>query len=260
MSSNEEASHKLACFEVWGGNRQVARSVELPGLAAWVYSAPLHGATGGDVHFLSACDQGVLARVAIADVSGHGQVVSALAEKLRRLMQTHISTWDQSDFMRELNQAFQQGLTRVKFATVIVLGFYRPTGQLVLTNAGHLPPLWYHAHEKTWDLLEDMTPYAETAVTGLPLGLIPGTDYLQTAVRLAPGDFVVLYTDALSEAKNEAGEQLTPEGLLKLAHTLPTVDSPQAIGQALLSAVQQYGNGTATRDDETVVVLQRLAA
>jgi sigma-B regulation protein RsbU (phosphoserine phosphatase) len=247
-------------MEVWGGNRKVAHPVELPDLAGWVYSTPLEPATGGgDVHYLSVCDQDVLSRVALADVMGHGQAVSSVAEELRGLMHKHINTLDQSDFMREINQAFQKGLTDVKFATVVVLGYWRITGQLVFTNAGHVPPLWYHAAEKKWDLLEDNTSHAESQVTGLPLGLIPGTDYHQTAVPLAPDDFLVLYTDGFPEAENEAGQQLGQEGLLELARSLP-LDSPAATGQALLAAVQGFRKDAPARDDETLVVLKCLTA
>ena len=260
MSGDEQGVHKLACMEIWGGNRNVSRPVELPGLAGWVYSAPLRPATsGGDVHYLSVCDQDVLTRVAVADVSGHGQAVSSLAEKLRGLMHKHINTWDQVNFMRELNEAFRQGLPGVKFATVVVLGFYRLTGQLVFTNAGHLPPLWHHAAQRKWDLLKEDTPHAETDVAGLPLGLIPGTEYHQSAILFKPNDVLVIYTDALSEAMNEAGEELGHEGLLELANRLP-MDSPEAATKALLTAVRRFRNDAPTRDDETLLVLQRLAA
>ena len=98
--------YKLACMEVWGGNCKVARPVELPGLAGWVYSKPLEPATaGGDVHYLSVCNQGTLSRIGLADVMGHGEAVSSLAKKLHELMHKHIDTWDQSGFMRELNLA-----------------------------------------------------------------------------------------------------------------------------------------------------------
>jgi len=234
----------------------VSDAVELPGLAGWVYSAPLGPASGGgDLLYLSVCDRDTLSRIAIADVSGHGQVVSALAEKLRTLMHKHISTWDQSELMRDLNRAFQQGLTDVKYATLLVLGFYRETGQVVFTNAGHLPPLWYRPAQDQWHWLEDRMAETETEVTGLPLGLIAGTNYYQAAVRLAPNDLLVVYTDALSEASNPAGRPLEEEGLLELARALPT-HSPQAFGQGLLAAVQDYRNGSPTDDDETLLVLQ----
>ena len=267
MSDNQQDTHKLVCLEVWGGNQRVSHSVELPGLASWVYSAPLQPASpadggasgGGDVLYLSVCDRDMLSRVAVADVSGHGQAVSTLAEKLRSLMEKYINIWDQSDLMRELNQAFQRGLTDVKYATLLVLGFYRQTGQVVFTNAGHLPPLWYHTAEKQWGWLEDRMAETKAEVPGLPLGLIGGTNYYQAAVKLAVGDLLVLYTDAVPEAKDPAGSQLGEQGLLKLASSLP-VDSPEAFGEGLLAAVRAYRNGAPASDDETLLVLQRIVA
>ena len=226
MRTAETKPYPLACMEVWGGNREVAVPVELPGLAAWVYSKPLEaGSGGGDVHYLSVCNAGILSRVALADVSGHGQAVNSLAEKLRALMHKHINIWDQSAFMRELDQAFPQVTKLGDYATAVVFGFHRQSGQLVFTNAGHLPPLWYHAADKKWDLLEENMPEAQTEVAGLPLGLIPGTNYEQTVVELAPGDVLLLYTDGLTETENQAGEELGREGLLELARSLP-LDSP----------------------------------
>lgn len=258
MNNDAQSTQRLACMEIWGGNRKVAQTVELPNLAGWVYSTPLEPAMGGgDVHYFSVCDQDVLSRVVLADVAGHGQAVSSVAEKLRGLMRKHISTWDQSDFMSELNQAFQQGFTDMKLATVVAVGYYRTLGQLVLTNAGHMPPLWYQAAQDKWDLLEDSTTNAESEVSGLPLGVIYDTDYPQTVIPIAPNDFLVLYTDGLPESLNDGGQELGREGLLELTRSLP-LDSPAAAGQALLTAVQRFRNETAARDDETLVVLQCL--
>ena len=230
--------------------------MKLPGLMGWVYSRPLEPATaGGDLHFLSVCNQGALSRVAVGDVMGHGEAVSSVANDLRELMHKHINTWDQSNFMRELNNTFHK--RRKEYATVALLGFYRQTSQVVYTNAGHPHPLWYRAAAKKWDLLEENTPYADAKAADLPLGLIPGTDYYQTAVQLTPGDLLVFYTDGLTEAGDESGEELGSERLLKLARTLP-VESPVAAGQALVAGVRSFSNGTPSRDDETLLVLQRM--
>ena len=106
----------------------------MPGLMGWVYSRPLEPATaGGDLHFLSVCNQGALSRVAVGDVMGHGQAVSSVADDLRELMHKHINTWDQSNFMRELNNAFHK--RGEEYATVGVLGFNRQDSQVVFTNA-----------------------------------------------------------------------------------------------------------------------------
>jgi serine phosphatase RsbU (regulator of sigma subunit) len=65
-------------------------------------------------------------------------------------------------------------------------------------------------------------------VEGIPLGPIPGTQYLPNAVPLRHGDLLILHTDGISESTNEAGEELGYEGLMLLARNLPvqTVNSP----------------------------------
>ncbi|HXE75029.1 MAG TPA: PP2C family protein-serine/threonine phosphatase [Candidatus Xenobia bacterium] len=247
----------LACMEVWGGCGRVCQTLELPGLLAWIYSEPYAGSeTGGDVYYLSACSKGQVARICIADIAGHGASASRLAEALRELMRKHVNAWDQSEFARELNRSFQAVASPGKFATAALYGFYSVSGELVSTNGGHLPPLWYRRTFKRWELLGDAVA-PDSADIGLPLGLIDGTHYVQTAVRLLPGDLLILYTDAFSEARNPKGEMLGVNGLLELAKSLP-VDSPAETGRALLDAVARYRGGAPAPDDQTLLVLQRI--
>lgn len=251
MNNNQ----RLACFELWGGNSGANHAVELPGLEGWVYSSPLEAKqAGGDVHYLSVCSQGRLSRIAVADVAGHGSHASAVAENLRKVLQHHTNNWDQSTLMRELNEAFARESRQNRFATAAVLGFYIETGELLFSSAGHPPPFWYRAQEKSWEILQDNTPYA-VQIGGLPLGLIPGTAYSQTGVRLAKGDKVVLYTDGITEAKNPSETALGQEGLLEIVRAL-NPGSPADTCIDLLTAVQTFRGGEPRHDDETVLVLQ----
>jgi phosphoserine phosphatase RsbU/P len=243
------------CSEVWGGNRKSFRAVQLPGVTAWVASLPLNeGQGGGDLHYMSVCDHDLIARVALADVSGHGRVVSTMAETLQRLMRENINIWDQSDFMRGLNDTFVRS-GQNKYATAIILSIHRITGALAFSNAGHLPPLWYHARQETWGWLkEDDDPLPKRA-SGLPIGLIPGTDYRQTVVTLEPSDLLVLYTDGVTEAEDDAGESLDRKQLLRWAREA-AIDSPEALGRSLLQRLESF-QGRCRTDDETLIVLQR---
>jgi len=85
--------------------------------------------------------------------------------------------------------------------------------------------------------------------------LIPGTEYSQTVVTLKPSDILVLYTDGITEAGNETGQELGREQLLEWARRAP-VDSPRALGEDLLQRLELF-RGTIRNDDETLVVLQR---
>jgi len=162
--------------------------------------------------------------------------------------------------MRELNEAFKRDATGVQFATAVVLGFYVGTGELVFTNAGHLPLLWHHAETGDWDWLEERTTYARD-VAGLPLGLISGTTYAQVGIELRPGDTLMLYTDGITECRNEGGEELGHEGLLALVRglTIGPLGGPVAFGQALAGGLERFRGSALQRDDETIVLLQRHA-
>lgn len=255
---SEAEPHGLACLEVWGGNQLLSEEIHLPGLSGWLYSRPHAGsAAGGDVYYVSLCSRGELARVGVADVAGHGDDVSRLAARLRELMRKHVNAWDQSDFVRDLNESFRHEVTHGKFATAVLVGLHAPSGQLVLTNGGHPPPLWYHSQARQWELLNNTCATCTEPLLDLPLGIIPGTQYHQSLVQLEPGDLLILYSDGLPEAKDLSGRLLTEEGLLKLAGRLPT-DSPAAAGRGLVAAVEAYREGDAS-DDQTVVTLQRLA-
>ena len=177
-----------------------------------------------------------------------------MTQTLHRLMRENVNAWDQSDFMRGLNQAFRQSGDG-KYATAVVLSYHRVKGRLAFTNAGHLPPLWYHAAQRTWSWLEEATDLGPKRMSGLPVGLIPGTDYLQTVVALEPTDILVLYTDGITEAEDVDGKDLGRERFLEWARLAP-VDSPEAAGEGLLEQLEAF-QGSLHQDDETLLVLQR---
>jgi phosphoserine phosphatase RsbU/P len=258
MIEAAEKVHRLACLELRGGNHLAAYSAELPGLEGWVSCHPLRPSPrGGDLYYLSACSHGVIARVVLADVAGHGEGVSSAAVRLHDALRQHVDDWDQSSLIRQLNDSFLKDARKTQFATALLASFYSDSGELLFTNAGHVPPLWYRTATQEWSLLHDSTPLSKEIVD-LPLGLIAGTSYSQTAVQLEPGDLLVMYTDGVSESHDESGAQLGLERLLSIARSLPT-ESAVAAGKELLAAVARFRGTAPPEDDETVVALQRRA-
>ncbi len=76
------ATERLACLEIRGGNERASYSIDLPGMAAWVSCRPITPATrGGDLHYLSVYSQGFVSRITLADVAGHGELVSSVADR-----------------------------------------------------------------------------------------------------------------------------------------------------------------------------------
>jgi phosphoserine phosphatase RsbU/P len=247
--------HTMRCLEVWGGNQAVDNGVVMAGLDAWLYSRPYRGdAAGGDIHYVSSCAAGMVTRVLVADVSGHGETVAETAANLRELMRRYVNFIDQSRFVQELNAEFGALSQAGGFATAVVGTYLAPDEELQLCNAGHPRPLWYRAKTRMWQLMKQ----GESGSAGpanTPLGVVEGACYEPMRVRLATGDVVVLYTDSLIEARDASGRQLGEEGLLEVARGLDARD-PGELLHGLLNAVASRTGGMASEDDVTVLILR----
>lgn len=253
-------AHRLKCAETWGGNEKIARLVELPGLRAWIHSVPSGSSEAdGDVHHVSVCPSCIVSRVALADVSGHGHGAASVSATLRELMQHHLGALEQTELMRDLNHAVRQGIADTHHATMVAVGFHGRRGLLVVTNAGHPPPLWYRAKRDEWSWVEPPHRAQHPIAAGTPLGLLPDISYDRKIIKPLDGDLVVLYSDGMSEATNQDNEELGGDGLMALARRLGP-RSAQAFGTALADAVHEFRGGTEATDDQTVIVMERMSA
>ena len=250
--------HRLKCAETWAGNEGTSNGANLPGLDVWVHSTPFGSDdAGGDVHYVSVCPSCIVSRIALADVSGHGSAVVSLGNKLRELMQMYLTHLEQTNLMRDLNQAVISELDGVHYATMVAVGFHARRGLMVMTNAGHPPALRYGAHRNEWAWFEPHDGEDRAGVRGTPLGLLPNAAYDRMILRPEPGDLIVLYSDGVSEATSPAGIELGREDLMTLAGTCDTT-SAETFGLQLVEGVRKFRGGSAPADDETVIVLQRL--
>ena len=250
----------LQCMEIWGGNSAVESGISIPGVDAWVYSQPFHAQDfGGDVHYVSMCGMGRIGRFMLADVSGHGTGVSALAIELRKLMRKSINRPDQTRIAQGLNRAFGQMSSSSMFATAVIMTYFAPTDQLICCLAGHPRPLWYQSATRQWTLLGPSLADTQE-FQGLPLGIILPTEYRQFAVTLNRGDLIVAYTDSLTEAHASDRGPLGEDGLLSVAASIGAGE-PARFGHDLIAAVDRGSGGSATtRDDDlTLLVLHHNA-
>jgi serine phosphatase RsbU (regulator of sigma subunit) len=247
-------------MEIWGGIEPVEQTVATPGLDLWVFSQPYQGAEqGGDVHYVTLCGGGVITRIVVADVSGHGATVAQFSSSLRTLLRKNINQKSQKRLVGQLNRQFAELAGLRRFATAVVTTYLTSTDRISICNAGHPRPLYYRAADDRWLLISANVGGPEE-LTNLPLGLDDETSYPTIDLELGRGDLVVFYTDALIEAADPEGRLLGEAGLFAAAERLDLADtSPGTIGPALLHAVANHRHGEAAADDVTVVVVRHNA-
>jgi sigma-B regulation protein RsbU (phosphoserine phosphatase) len=256
FSQNPIAStpRKLTCGETWAKNTFAASLVELPGLTAWVHSVPFaSGLAGGDVHYVSVCPSCIITRIALADVSGHGQEVAVFGDELQKLMQQYLLTLEPVKLLPDLNQVVREKLADGHYATMVVAGWHGRRGLLVMANAGHPLPLWYRAARDEWSWLEPPLAGGREQPSNVPLGLLPEALYDRLVIKPESGDLIVLYSDGVSEANDPGGNELGQDGLMKMARALEP-SSADTFGTQLESALQSFRGAGELLDDETIIV------
>ncbi|MGQ0614775.1 MAG: SpoIIE family protein phosphatase [Planctomycetaceae bacterium] len=218
-----------------------------PGLDVWGRSDSCDE-TGGDYFDYFQLPNGRLG-VVIGDVTGHGigpaLLMATVRAALRALLESD-APLDQLLF--RLNNLIRGDIRDGRFVTLFFAAFDPIQGSMAHAGAGHTPPIWYRARDgKT----------VEVPSGGPPLGIIQGMRFPRgTDLPIGQGDVVLLTTDGIMEAANEAGEMF---GLNRL-RTLLTENAGRSaaeIGEAITSAVEAFLGKRPLHDDATLVVVKR---
>lgn len=110
------------------------------------------------------------------------------------------------------------------------------------SNAGQSPPIYWPQGGEPQFL----------RIPGLPLGALQTARYQQGVLRLQLGDTLILYSDGFIEARNEAGEPLGYDGLLRLVAAAKTRQAAGLLDYLFDAAIAHvFGD----RDDLTALVI-----
>lgn len=240
----------LACGEVTGGNAPVNQPVALPGPNGVLYSLPSHGERGGDVHYLSVCGAGLLARLCVADVRGHGDVVASVSAQMHAHLQRTVDVIDERRVFSEMDKRLQTIGVRA-MTTAALLTYYPPSRRLTVAYAGHPPGWLYASTERRWVRLEVERPPDAGVTWNLPVATgLPGA-YARSRRRMAEGDRVVLVTDGVLDADNPAGDAFGAAGVERVLRQT-AADDVESVVPALLEAMADHTHGAPATDDVTI--------
>jgi sigma-B regulation protein RsbU (phosphoserine phosphatase) len=251
-----EAPACLSCQHIWGGIKNQDIEVSAGRICASLYSISSHGGMGGDIYYLGACQDDSITRLAIADVTGHGEAVSNVSRHVYQALRSHICGTDSRMILGEVNQRIVgHGLDAM--TTAAIVAYHQQAGEARISYAGHPPALYRRADDALWSYARPEEPGlgGSGSPLNLPLAIDADTRYLEFSIPLEPGDQLFIYTDGIIEAPGPDGE---PFGLNRLKDVLDS-QAGGTIGQiklAVLEALKRYsGNGLA-HDDLTLIAME----
>ncbi len=180
----------------------------------------------------------------VADVSGKGVSSALLASFLQGVFLSASSTTDIPEVLVRINVFLSDRAEHGKYATM----FYSKldaAGRLTYSNAGHCPALLVR-HTGEIERLE---------ATSMPVGLVATTSFSIEHRRLDPGDRLVLYTDGVTEAQNEAGDFFGRKRLREAVKRAAGAGYKE-MHAGIQAAINDFTHGAEQADDLTLVVVE----
>jgi hypothetical protein len=196
-----------------------------PGFEVDTVYNPAYEVGGDFYHVQPTADGGLL--VVIGDVAGKGLKA---AMNVSMLMGALRSTPERSPakILASLNRV----LVGDDSFTTCQAAWFSANGELVLANAGHLPPY--------------LNSQEVALPGGLPLGVLPEVNYPEVRLYLHPGDRILLMSDGVVEARQPSGELFGFDRVHNLSNQSAFY---------IADAAKDFGQ----EDDITVLTVRRLA-
>lgn len=184
----------------------------------------------------------------LGDVSGKGVAASLLMSNLHATFRSLINVGlNVDDLLARANRLFCQSTMDAHYAT-LVCGRATASGEVSLANAGHWPIAVIRRGSPDF-----------VSSSGLALGMFCSSEYTRQRLPLEAGDFMVLYTDGLTEARNRADEEYGSERLAARLDDLARRPglTARAITAACVDDLRAFRGDAPKSDDLTIMVIRR---
>jgi sigma-B regulation protein RsbU (phosphoserine phosphatase) len=204
---------------------------------------------GGDLYDFIPIDDTKMA-FCLGDVSGKGLAASLLMANLQATLRNQAQfTASPAECVRRSSKFLFQNTSAEKFVTLFYAVIDTRTNSLNYCNAGHERPMLFSGTRMPGRL----------DAGGVVLGILEDFPFQEDTVQLKPGDVLVIFTDGISEAMNEAEEQFGEQRLEAAIRKYR--DRPAAeLKDQIIAAVRAHAGNVSQMDDITLMVIKRATA
>lgn len=235
---------------------QLAREIQttflpdkLPDLPGWDLGVRWQPArqVGGDFYDVLILDDDQIGFV-IADVADKGMPAALFMTLVRTLIRASAKEkTSPSAVLKQVNELMIPDSKHGMFVTVFYAVFSVNSGKLVYANAGHNPPLIKRVNEKGM---------IELTRTSMALGIFDKIEVDERELVLNPGDWMLLYTDGVTEAFSAKEEMYGKQRLFDLLEANRFISSDKLL-ERIVGSVNEFIQGVDLSDDVTLAAIYR---
>ncbi len=221
----------------------------LPHTAQYDFGSKIHfmREVGGDYYDIISLGNGRQG-ISIGDVSGKSVPAAILVAMAKYVLRASAVTEnDPARSLEAVNRNIINDLSPEMFISMFYGILNLADNKLVYANAGHEPPLLFRERSHSCRFLQ---------ATGVVLGVMSNSSYQHATVKLEQGDWLVLYTDGVTEARKSDGELFGSRRVceaLERNHHMPA----QIMAEYLFKEVYDYSTGKIS-DDVAILAINRI--
>ena len=211
----------------------------------WADSIPA-AEVGGDFYDFFWLDDTKVG-IVMADVSGKNVTAAMFSIIAKTLIKSFSKIYKSpAECFKEVNKTLCEENVTTMFVTAMYGIFDTETHELTYTNAGHLPIAVVHPSKEPSFLECD---------SGIALGIMEDVTFQDNKYVLSPGEIIMMYTDGVTEAANNSGEEFDFSRLIDVLkqHSITT---PKLLVNDLIVAVKSFVSGAPQSDDITTLCLK----
>ena len=181
---------------------------------------------------------------ALGDVAGKGPPAALLSALVQGIFAGQGMEGNSSaETVTRVNEALFRRAIEARYVTLFY-GQLSSDGRLTYCNAGHNPPLV-------------VGPDGERRLDrgGPPTGMFDSVPFDEETLEVSPGDWIVVFSDGVSEAMSESGEEFGEPRIVETVRSHREA-TPEVMLSAIVAAVKTFTTGAAQSDDLTALVIR----
>jgi sigma-B regulation protein RsbU (phosphoserine phosphatase) len=200
---------------------------------------------GGDFYDVFELEPGKIA-IILGDASGKGIPAALLASVLHGAIRSSTGS-DHEVTCERINRMLCERTASERFATLFWGIFDGVNSTLRYVNAGHDAPMLLRNGSKAITRLEEGGPV---------LGCLPDATYSAGELQIHPGDTLILYSDGVTEACNEEGQEFGKERIQQTLATARNRGAAEICEQMGRDLAAFSAGARSPLDDRTLLVVE----